>query len=395
VKKKHVLFIVENNPVPRDTRVWNEARAVKELGHDVSIICPYEDQSKQGESVLEGIRIYRHPRAPEENGRLAMIKEYTNALVWEFLLSLRIFLTHPFKVIHSANPPDHVFLISLPFKLFGVKYIFDHHDLTPETYVAKFGKKGLLFRLLLLMERLTYKTADLVVATNESYKKVAIRRGGKKDQEVVVVRNGPTLTPMHDVAPDPRLREGFAYMVAYVGVIGQQDQVENIIELANYLVRERKREDIKFIVVGTGPYLKSVIKQCHDLGLEHYVRFTGYIPDKDLYEILATADVCINPEYGNAFTDKSTMMKIMEYMAVRRPIVQYYTLEGDFSAGEAAVSVRENKATKLGDALIDLLADPERRSRMGAFGRKRVEEKLEWPRQKERLKEAYRRLLST
>jgi glycosyltransferase involved in cell wall biosynthesis len=393
VRKKHILFIVENNPVPRDIRVWNEARAVKELGHEVSIICPTDDRGKDTATFLEGIRIYRHPRTPEKQGRGALIREYANALFWEFLLSLRLFVTHRFDVIHSANPPDHIFLIALPFKLFGVKYVFDHHDLTPETYMAKFGRPGLLFKLLLLMERLTYKTADLVVATNESYKKVAQARGGKRPEDVAVVRNGPTLTALHDVSPKPALREGFAYLVGYVGVIGQQDQVENIVDIAEEVVRVKGRTDVKFVIVGTGPDLQSIIRQCHERNLDGFVEFTGYIPDRDFYDIMATSDVCINPEFGNPFTDKSTMMKVMEYMAVGRPIVQFYTTEGEFSAGEASVYVRENRVDKFAQALLDLLADPERRARMGAFGRKRVEESLEWPKQKEHLKAAYRRLL--
>ena len=395
MRKKHVLFIVENNPVPRDTRVWNEARAVRELGYHVSIICPFEERKKGNEPFLEGIPIFRHPRPPEQEGRGALIREYLNALFWEFWLSLRLFLWRPFDVIHSANPPDHVFLIALPFKLFGVKYVFDHHDLTPETYVAKFGKRGLLFRLLLLMERLTLKTANMVVSTNESYKKVAMRRGNKQDEEVVVVRNGPTLTKMHNLSPKPHLREGFSYLVSYVGVIGQQDQVENILEIADYVVRGKKREDVKFVVIGTGTYLNAIVQKSHDMGLDRFVQFTGYIPDRDFYEVLATSDVCINPEYGNEFTDKSTMMKVMEYMAAGKPVVQFYTVEGDFSAGAAAVCVRENRVDRFGDTLLDLLTDPERRAAMGAFGRKRVEDKLEWAKQKENLKAAYQRLLST
>ncbi len=392
MKHKHVLFIVENNPVPRDTRVWNEARAAKELGYDVSIICPVDERGRDTATLLDGIRIYRHPRPPEDDGRWALIKEYANALFWELNLSVRLFLRHPFQSIHSANPPDHVFLIALPFKLFGVKYIFDHHDLTPETYVAKFGKRGMLFRLLLMMERLTYWTADLVITTNESYKQVAFERGGKRRDQVVVVRNGPTLTQLHDVSAKPELRDGFNYLVGYVGVIARQDQVENILDIADYVVRKRQREDIKFVIVGTGPDVKHVMQKSRDMGLERFVQFTGYIPDRDFYDIMATSDVCINPEFGNAFTDKSTMMKVMEYMAVGRPVVQFYTTEGDYSAGEAAVSVRENRVDKFGDALLELLADPERRRRMGAFGRKRVEASLEWAKQKERLKEAYRRL---
>ena len=395
MRKKHVLFIVENNPVPRDTRVWNEAHAVQELGCDVSVICPAEEREKGNEPFLDGIHIYRHPRPRDDEGRAGVIREYLNALFWESWLSLRLFLQHPFDVIHSANPPDHVFLIALPFKLFGVKYVFDQHDLAPEIYVAKFGRRGILHRLLLLMERLTMKTANLVVSTNESYKKVAQWRGGKRADDVFVVRNGPTLTQVPDVSPKPQWKEGFSYLVSYVGVIGFQDQVENILEIADYVVRKKGRQDVKFVIVGTGSALNHVVRRCHDMGLDRYVEFPGYISSPDFYEVLATSDVCISPEYQNEYTDKSTMMKVMEYMAIRRPVVQFYTIEGDYSAGAAAVSVRENRIDRLGDALLDLLADPERRAAMGAFGRKRVEETLQWTKQRETLKAAYRKLLSS
>ncbi len=395
LKKPHVLFIVENSSVPGDYRVPIEAKALHECGYEVSIICPDSKHGKRGISVMEGIHVYRHPQATEANGRLAMIREYLNAVAWEVFLSLRIFLSHPFQVIHGANPPDHLFLISLPFRLLGVKYVFDHHDLTPETYVAKFGRKDLLHGLLLFMERLSFKAADLVVASNGSYKEVALRRGSKKDEDVVVVRNGPTLNALHDTHPNPGLREGFNYMVAYMGAIGQQDQVENIIRVADNVVHEKGRTDIKFVIVGPGPSLPSVVKLCHDLGLDRYVQFTGYIPpSKALYEILATADVCVNPEYRNAYTDKSTMIKTMEYMAVRKPIIQFYTVEGDYSAGEAAVSIPESSTTRFADVLLELLADPQRRLRMGSSGRKRVEDELEWPKQKVLLQRAYRRLFS-
>jgi len=395
MKKGHILFIVENNPAPPDVRVWNEALAAREFGYEVSVIGPAERWGDPFHSLIQGVHVYRHPRPKEAAGKWAMILEYLNAPLWEMLISLGIFLSRPFQVIHGANPPDHIFMIALPFKPFGVRYLFDHHDIAPENYVAKFGRKDLLFRFLRVMERLTFRTADLVVSTNESYKRIAMARGGKRDEEVVVVRNGPDLRRLPAVSPNPGLREGFSHLVAYVGLIGQQEGIENLLRAAEHIVKAKGRDDVKFVVVGTGPYLEHVRRRSADMGLERNVRFTGYIPNRDKYEVLTTADVCINPEFGNAFTDKSTMIKIMEYMSVAKPVVQFYTTEGEVTAGPAAVYVRENDAVKFAEALLELLGDDARRAEMGAVGRRRVEDRWAWGIQKERLRDAYRRILSS
>jgi glycosyltransferase involved in cell wall biosynthesis len=284
-------------------------------------------------------------------------------------------------------------MIALLFKLAGVKFVFDHHDLTPETYVAKYGAKSIVYRLLLWMERLSFLTADIVISTNESYKKIAIERGGKIESDVVVVRNGPNLPAIPVMKPDRRHLEGFRYLVGYVGIIGQQEGIENLLRASEYIVREKQRKDIKFAVVGSGPHLKNVVRKSRDMGLERYVHFFGYVPDRMLYEILETSDVCINPEYGNEFTEKSTMIKVMEYMTFGKPIVQFYTTESQVTAGESAVYIRNNDARQFADAILDLLDDPARRERMGRIGRKRIEELLNWDIQKQNLTTVYRRVI--
>lgn len=391
--KPHILFIVENNSVPFDLRVWNEARAAKEFGYDVTVICPSDARRKDTRPVIEGIRIYVHPQTAEGHSQLSQVLEYLNASFWEMWLSLRVFLAHRFQVIHAANPPDHLFLIALPFKLLGAKFLFDHHDIAPENYVAKFGRKGFLYKVLLIMERLTFLSADLVVSTNSSYKAIAMTRGGKKDEEVIVVRNGPDLSRMPDVSPDPGLRQGFSHLVGYVGVIGQQEGIENLLAAVAGIVEKARRTDIKFIVVGSGPHLKSLIQRSEAMGLAGYVHFTGFVPDQVLWTVLASSDVCVNPEFGNEFTDRSTMIKIMEYMTFAKPIVQFRTREGEFSAGLSAVNIPGNDVTLFSEAILALLDDPERRRRMGAWGRKRIEDELQWGIQKRRLAEAYRRIL--
>jgi glycosyltransferase involved in cell wall biosynthesis len=392
VKGEHILFIVENNTVPFDRRVWAEARSAREFGYDVSIICPSDKRREAGPEASGGIRIYRHPRPVEGLGQWATVLEYLNALFWEAFLSIRIFLNRPFTAIHSANPPDHVFLIARAFKIAGVKFIFDHHDLTPETYLAKYGAGGLVHKCLLWMERRSFRAADLVVSTNESYKKIAIERGGKSESDVIVVRNGPDLAAIPEARPDPGLLAGFRHLVGYVGIIGKQEGIENLLQAASYIVHAKKRGDIKFAVVGTGPHLKNLIRDARAMGLEQYVQFFGYVPDDRLYEILTTADLCVNPEFRNDFTDKSTMIKIMEYMSFRKPIVQFHTVESEFTAGDAALSIRANNVVQFADGILALLDDPVRREKMGTMGRERVEKVLSWQIQKENLRAAYDRV---
>jgi glycosyltransferase involved in cell wall biosynthesis len=391
---RHVLFIVENNTVPFDRRVWAEARAARSFGYDVSVICPFDRNRSDVRDFVDGIRIYRHPRPVEGSKTWATLLEYVNAFFWESLYSLRIYLARPFAVIHAANPPDHVFLIALAYRLAGVKFIFDHHDLTPETYVAKYGTKGLIHRILLWMERRSFQSADLVISTNESYKKIATGRGGKSEEDVAVVRNGPDLQAIPEVGPDPGLREGFRHLVGYVGIIGQQEGIENLLEAASHIVRVKNRRDIKFAVVGTGPHLKNVIQQANAMALGRYFQFFGYVPDDRLYKILATSDICVNPEFRNEFTERSTMIKVMEYMCFGKAIVQFRTIESEYSAGDAAIHVPDNDVFQFAEAILALLDDPARRERMGRIGRERVERLLSWQIQKKNLERAYGRIMA-
>ena len=387
--KRHVLFIVENNSVPRDVRVWSEVRSAKESGFDVSVICPKDKLSKTRGSEIEGIHIYSHPQTIERSSKSGILLEYANALFWELVLSTKVFIKKRFHIIHGANPPDHLFLIALIFKIFGVKFIFDHHDIAPENYVAKFGKKGFFYWALRLMEWLTFKTANVVIATNESYKQIAINRGGKREENVFVVRNGPDLSKMARPEKNERLRDGFRYLVGYVGTIAQQEGIDNLLQIARYIVEDKHRHDIKFIIVGTGPYWEHVRTLSLNMGLEPFVWFTGHIPDEELYEILETVDVCVNPEHRNSFTDISTMIKVMEYMVFEKPIVQFYTKEGEVTAGNSALYIKNNSETEFAEALIGLLEDKRKREIMGFEGRKRIEEQLCWDREKGKMKEAY------
>lgn len=393
--EKHILFIVENQPVPYDTRVWAEALDAKDSGYEVSVICPQMEKAPLKREKLNGIEIYRHYFPLEAAGKFAFLLEYSNALFWELLLSLWIFIKKPFHIIHAANPPDHIFIIALIFKVFGVKYIFDHHDITPENYLAKFGRKDMFYRSILIMEKLTFKTANVVISTNESYKKIAISRGKKHEKEVFVVRNGPRLSSIQFMEPNKNLREGFDFLIVYVGVIGNQEGIENLLNTAKYIVFEKGIKNVKFMIVGTGTSWQEMVNLTQEMGLTKYVEYTGFVPYEKFYEILATADICVNPEFRNDFTDKSTMVKILDYMTFGKPIVLYYTTEGKVTAGEASLYIYENDEIEFAKAIIDLLNDPEKREKMGEIGKRRIFEKLNWEHQRANLKKAYTHLEQT
>ena len=388
-----VLIIVQNLPVPFDRRVWQEANELRANGYRVAVICPVGRGHEARYEYLNGIHIYRHPLPVEGNGAWGYLLEYGASLWWEFLLSCRVLKRHGFDAIHACNPPDNIFLIGGFFKLFaGKRFLFDHHDINPELYEAKFGKRGLLYRLMLLWERLTFAVADVSIATNESYRRIAIERGHMSPQDVFVVRSGPSLERLKILPPVERLRNGRRFLVGYVGVMGQQEGIPYLIDAVDHIVHTAKRTDVQFALVGGGPALEEMRARVRERGLTEYIDFTGRVPDQTLLEVLNTADVCVNPDEVNPMNDKSTMNKIMEYMALGKPIVQFDLTEGRFSAQEASVYARPNDALDLARHILALLDDPAKREAMGRFGRHRVENELAWPHEAPRLLSAYERL---
>ncbi|ACL60709.1 glycosyltransferase family 4 protein [Methylobacterium nodulans] len=391
---RRVLIIVENLPVPFDRRVWSEATALQRAGYAVSVICPTGRDAEARYEVIEGVHVYRHPLPVEGHGLLGYAAEYAAALFWEFRLAVRVLRERGFDAIHACNPPDLIFLVGGFFKLFGKKFVFDHHDINPELYEAKFGRRDWGWRLMLLLERLTFRIADLSIATNGSYRQIAIERGGMPPDRVHVVRSGPSLSRIRELPPDPAWRKGRRFLVGYVGVIGQQEGIDLLLEAVRHIVAERGRTDVQFVIVGGGPALAEMQEASAALKVSDYVTFTGRVPDETLFSALSTADVCVNPDRPNAMNDKSTMNKIMEYMALGKPIVQFDLTEGRVSAGEASLYARNTEPSDFGEKILDLLADPERRAAMGAFGRRRVHEELAWPYEEPKLLAAYEQLFA-
>ncbi|WP_299194602.1 glycosyltransferase family 4 protein [uncultured Erythrobacter sp.] len=394
LKGKHVLIVVENLPLPFDRRVWQEARTLKAAGAHVSIICPTGKGHEKRFEVIEGVEIHRHPLPLEAKGALGFLLEYGAALFWETWLAWKIFFKRRFDVIQGCNPPDLIFLVGLPFKLLGVKYIFDHHDINPELYEAKFNKRGFFWQLMRLFEKLTFMSANVSIATNESYKKIAVERGGMASDRVHVVRSGPDLSRLKLVPPVSSWKNGRDHMVGYVGVMGEQEGIDLLIDAVEHLVREKQREDIQFVLVGGGPALDDLKALTAEKGLADFITFTGRAPDQELFEVLSTMDLGVNPDRVNAMNDKSTMNKIMEYMSLKKAMVQFDVTEGKFSAREASLYAKPNDPIDMADKIIELVDDPVRRAAMGKYGRERVVSELNWQHQIDPLLAAYKQALS-
>jgi glycosyltransferase involved in cell wall biosynthesis len=389
---KRVLILVENLPSPFDRRVWQEATTLRDAGYEVSIICPTGRGYERRFELIEKIHIYRYKLPVEAEGAIGYAVEYTAALFWSFVLAWRVLLTRGFDVIHACNPPDLFFLIGGFFKLFGKKFVFDHHDINPELYEAKFGRRDFFYRLMLKLERWSFRTADVSIATNDSYRRIAIERGGMRPDRVFVVRSGPSLERMKIGPPDERLKCGRRYLVGYVGVMGRQEGIDYLLQAIRHIVFDLKRTDIQFGLVGGGTSLQEMKELALTLKVAPFITFTGRIPDDRMLAMLNTADVCVNPDIANAMNDKSTMNKIMEYMALGKPIVQFDLAEGRVSAQDASLYAQRNNSIDLADKIVALLDDEPLRRRMGECGRTRVLNELAWNHEIPKLLSAYRTL---
>lgn len=394
-KLRRVLIVIENLPAPFDRRVWQEATTLRDAGYTVSIVCPIGKGYEKRFETVEGIDIHRHPLPLEGDGLFGYLAEYSAALFWEFRLAFRVLRGKGFDVMHACNPPDLIFVVGGFFKLFfGKKFLFDHHDINPELYEAKFGRRDTLWKLMVAFERWTFKLATVSIATNESYRRIAIERGGMDPSRVFVVRSGPMLERMKIQPPRIDLKCGRQFLVGYVGVMGKQEGIDVLLSAAAHIVHKLGRQDVHFGLVGGGTSLDEMKALATRMGLADYVTFTGRVPDKELLDMLNTADLCVNPDVANDMNDKSTMNKIMEYMALGKPIVQFDMTEGRFSAQDASLYAARNDAIDMAMKIVELLDDPDRRARMGAFGRDRVENALEWRHEAPKLLAAYESIFS-
>ena len=377
---KAICIVVENLPVPFDRRVWQESTALKRAGAEVAVICPTGKYADAYFEQIDGVRIYRYDLPLEGNGLLGYCLEYFSAYRNQARLLKRVWRDFDgLDAIQFCNPPDLLYLNALPYKKrYGTKLVFDHHDISPELYLAKFGRKDFIYRMLLHFEARSFSACDRSIATNESYRAIATGRGGMDPDKVTVIRSGPALERFSAVEPREDLKKNNSIIIGYVGVIGQQEGVDHLLDAMKHLVQTFGYDQFHCYVCGNGPSLAGIKRYCTTLGIDEFVTFTGRIADSELMAILSTADICVNPDVHNEMNDKSTMNKIMEYMALGKPVVQYDLTEGRRSAGGSSLYVKPNDRLEFARAIKRLADDPELRAEMGKVGMTRVREHMNW-----------------
>jgi glycosyltransferase involved in cell wall biosynthesis len=377
---RRVLIIVQNLPVPFDRRVWLEATSLTQAGYTVSVICPKAKGYSASFETLEGVAIYRYGLPIEARGAIGFVLEFAWCFLRSYMKSVRIAVAgRGFDVIHACNPPETFWLLGWFWRLFGKRFLFDHHDLSPEMYAAKFRRdSGLMYQGLLFLERMTFKAAHVVITTNHSHKRIAQDRGGVAAESVFVVRSGPDVDRFKVYDPDPTWRKGKSFLVVYLGEMCKQDGVDHLVRALRILREDLQREDVHAVFVGGGPEQPMIKAYADHQGVGDICTFTGRVSDEDLCRILSSADVAVDPDPKTAWSDRSTMNKIMEYMFFGLPIVCYALREHKVSAQEAALYVEENSERALADGVSALLDDPVRRERMAKYGAARVREKLVW-----------------
>ncbi|WP_217168416.1 glycosyltransferase family 4 protein [Streptomyces sp. AC512_CC834] len=385
---RRALILVENLSVPFDRRVWQECTTLRDAGWTVDVICPRGTaRDTEAEAEIDGVRIHRYPLRAATGGPAGYLREYGAALWHTVRLARKV---GPVDVVHACNPPDLLFLPALWLKRRGARFVFDQHDLIPELYLSRFGRgKDLLYRAVCALERMTYRAADVVLATNESYKDVAVHRGGRRPADVFVVRSAPATDRFRPVPPEPGLKCGKPHLLCYLGVMGPQDGVDYALRALAKLRDDLGRTDWHAVFVGSGDAFDAMVELSRRLGLSEQVRFTGRIPDSDLVRYLSTADVCLSPDPRNPLNDVSTMNKVLEYMAMGRPIVSFDLREARVSAGDAAVYAPANDEAEFAALVAMLLDDPELRARMGKTGQERIGGQLSWRNSQRSLLAAY------
>lgn len=379
--------------MPFDRRVWQEAQALSEAGYEVSVICPAGKGFDKTYEVIDGIHIYRHPLKEAESAA-GYAREYGSALMHQIRLSFAVRRRRRIDVIQACNPPDLMFLVALLHKLlFGTYFVFDHHDLGPELYFSKFGRKDFLYRIMCLLERQTFRTADASIATNETFRDIAVARGGMDPNRVVVVKSYPEASKFRLTTAEKSLVVPGKHLIGYIGIMGAQDGVETLVRAMAEIRHARRRDDINCIIIGDGPELARLKEIAASLDLDNSLQFTGYLSGPQLMAHLSALNLGVIPDPPNEFNDKLSMNKVFEYMMLGLPFVQFDLRQASSEAGNAALVVREHSPQALADGIVELIDDPERRKRMGLAGRAVAEREFQWSLEARRYLDAYRNLL--
>jgi glycosyltransferase involved in cell wall biosynthesis len=388
------VIVVENLPVPFDRRVWQEAQALHRAGWTVSVICPTNADFPKPFEIIDDIAIYRHPLPPEGRGAVAYFREYSTALLHEFRLLFRVHRERGFSIIQACNPPDLIFLAALPFKLIGKRFIYDQHDVSPELFIVKFGRKGLLYRALLFFERMSYRTADRVIAANATFKDIAISRGGKTPSQVEVVYGVPDRKRIHRVEPEPGLHGGRKFILGYVGIINEQDGVDHLVRAVAHLVKVIGFRDFRAVIVGSGPALEPVRTLASALEVEDFILFTGYLKGETLLAYLSAFDIGIIPDPLNEANDLMSMNKVFEYCALGIPTACYPLKETKRLLGEAGVYAPSHEPEGLAEACLKLMGDEALRARSAAAAARLSAESFVWENEARKYVATYERVLS-
>ncbi len=391
-KPKRILMLLENSTFPQDTRVRHETNSLTEAGYNVTVICPKKN-GQAWRAQVGHVNVYRYPAPPEADGFIGYIAEYGYSIIAAFILSLVVLIDKGFDIIHAHNPPDLYVLIAGFYKLFGKKFVFDQHDLSPEMYFARFHGKGniIVYKALLFFERLSYRLADHVIATNGSYKAIQMQRGKIQEESITIVRNGPDLEEMSFMAAHKASSKAKT-SILYVGDMGFHDGVDYLLRSIHCLIHDLGKNIFHCTLVGDGDAYKSLIAHAEELQINAYLTFTGWVDHSDVVSFLNGADICVAPEPSNSYNDRSTMIKIMEYMAGEKPIVAFDLPEHRVTADNAAIYAKPNDELDFANHIVLLMDNPEQCKKIGKAGRKRIENKLAWKFQQEYLLKAYRNL---
>lgn len=376
--------------MPLDRRVWQEARTLRDAGYTVSVICPVGGPYTARYELLEGIHVFRHPLPFEADGALGYAVEYGSALFWEAVLSWKAYMKVGFDVVQACNPPDLLFIVAGFWKyLFGKPFLFDHHDINPELYEAKFGKRGFFHKLLLAFERITFRTADVSIATNDTFKEIAIERGGMAPDRVFIVRSIPDVSRFQRVEPDPALRRGAKHLIGYVGIMGAQDGVDLLVEAMAELVAKRGRRDVHCAIVGSGTELEKLKRLAAACGVADNITFTGFLSGPSLMRALSSFDIGVIPDPKNTYNDKISMNKVFEYMTLGIPFVGFDLAETRKIAGDAALYADVSEPSALADRIAMLADDAALKSQLASIGQARAKALLRWDTERAQLLGAY------
>ena len=389
---QHVLILVENLPVPFDRRVWQEANALAGAGYSVSVICPTGKGHDRLYEVIDGIHIYRH-KLREATSAAGYLREYASALWHQLRLSFKVRRRRRIDAIQACNPPDLMFLVALVHKwLFGTRFVFDHHDLAPELFLVKYGRRNLGYMAMRLFERLTFRSADASIATNEMFRDIAVKRGGMAPERVSIVKSYPDISRFQRTEPEPALAARNRKLVGYVGIMGSQDGVDMLVRAMALLCVRRQRDDLHCVIIGDGPELPRLRALARDLAVDGSITFTGYLSGPSLISHLSALDVGVIPDQPNAFNDKLSMNKVFEYMMLGLPFVQFRLAQACGEAREAGLVV-DHSVEALADGIVRLIDDPAQRRHMSAFGLGTANREFRWANEKARYLAAYEALL--